>query len=83
MTDEEIFFSDYTDYALASRQREMVFTMVLNKTANYTDIIYCGEGAKEAAEAAFGPSDSDYIRCEGQLSRKNDFIPALSKVLQP
>ena len=43
----------------------------------------CGEGAKEAAEAAFGPSDSDYIRCEGQLSRKNDFIPALSKVLQP
>ena len=57
--------------------------MVLNKTANYTDIIYCGEGAKEAAEAAFGPSDSDYIRCEGQLSRKNDFIPALSKVLQP
>lgn len=67
----------------AYRQREMVFTMVLNKTANYTDIIYCGEGAKEAAEAAFGPSDSDYIRCEGQLSRKNDFIPALSKVLQP
>ena len=58
-------------------------TIVLNKTANYTDILYQGEGAKEAAEAAFGPSDSDYIRCEGQLSRKNDFIPALSKVLQP
>ena len=117
MTDEEIFFSDYKDYAsasvgkdigvavvnsldeaaqvslrdlmtsfmptaLASRQREMVFTMVLNKTANYTDILYQGEGAKEAVEAAFGPSDSDYIRCEGQLSRKNDFIPDLSKVLQ-
>ena len=56
-------------------------TIVLNKTANYTDILYQGEGAKEAAEAAFGPSDSDYILCAGQLSRKHDFIPALSKVL--
>ena len=83
MTDEEVSLTDYTDHASAPTQREMVFTMVLNKTANYTDIIYCGEGAKEAAEAAFGPADSDYIRCEGQLSRKNDFILALSKVLQP
>ena len=66
--------------ALLSREREMVFAMILNKTANYTDIIYCGEGAKEAAEAAFGQSDTDYIRCQGQLSRKNDFIPAISKV---
>ena len=46
--------------ALLSREREMVFAMILNKTANYTDIIYCGEGAKEAAEAAFGQSDTDY-----------------------
>ena len=67
--------------ALLSREREMVFAMIVNKTANYTDIIYCGEGAKEAAEAAFGPSDTDYIRCQGQLSRKNDFVPAISKVL--
>lgn len=64
--------------ALLSREREMVFAMILNKTANYTDIIYYGEGAKEAA---FGQSDTDYIRCQGQLSRKNDFISAISKVL--
>ena len=69
--------------ALESKSRKMVFTMLLNKKDNYTDIVYYGEGAKEAAEAAFGPSDTNYIRCQGQLSRKNDFIPAISQVLKP
>ena len=116
MTDEEIFFSDYKDYAtesvgkeigvavvnsldeaaqvsllnrmetfmptaLEKRKREMVFAMIINKRDNYTDIIYYGDGAKETAEKAFGKSDKDYIRCEGQLSRKNDFIPAISNAL--
>ena len=67
--------------ALEKRKREMVFAMIINKTDNYTDIIYYGDGAKETAEKAFGTSDKDYIRCEGQLSRKNDFIPAISKAL--
>ena len=69
--------------ALESKSRKMVFTMLLNKKDNYTDIVYYGEGAKEAAEAAFGPSDTNYIRCQGQLSRKNNFIPAISQVLKP
>ena len=69
--------------AMESKSRKMVFTMLLNKKDNYTDIVYYGEGAKEAAEAAFGPSDTNYIRCQGQLSRKNDFIPAISQVLKP
>ena len=68
--------------ALDVKQRAMVFAMIVNKTGNYTDIIYYGESAKEAAEAAFGQSETNYIRCQGQLSRKNDFIPAISQVLQ-
>ena len=68
--------------ALEKKNGDMVFAMIINKTDNYTDIIYYGDGAKEAAEKAFGKSDKDYIRCEGQLSRKNDFIPAISKALQ-
>ena len=76
MTDEEIFFSDYKDYALVSRQREMVFTVVLNKTANYTDILYQGEGAKEAAEAAFGPSDATISGAKGNcLARTTSSRP--------
>ena len=67
--------------ALEKRKREMVFAMIVNKRDNYTDIIYYGDGAKEAAEEAFGKSDKGYIRCKGQLSRKNDFIPAISKAL--
>lgn len=68
--------------ALEKREREMVFAMIVNKRENYTDIIYYGDGAREAAEAAFGKSDTDYIRLDGQLSRKNDFIPAISKALK-
>ena len=67
--------------ALEKKQREMVFAMILNKTGNYTDIIYYGEGAQECAEEAFGKSQDGFIRCQGQMSRKNDFIPAISKVL--
>ena len=68
--------------ALEMREREMVFAMIVNKRENYTDIIYNGDGAREAAEAAFGKSATDYIRLDGQLSRKNDFIPAISKALK-
>ena len=67
--------------ALEKKKREMVFAMIINKTDNYTDIKYYGDGAKETVEKAFGKSDKDYIRCKGQLSRKNDFIPAIKKVL--
>lgn len=74
--------STFMSTALEQREREMVFAMIVNKTDNYTDIIYYGEGAKEAAERAFGKSETDFIRCDGQLSRKNDFIPAISEALK-
>lgn len=68
--------------ALEKRKRKMVFAMIVNKNDDYTDIIYYGEGAKKAAEEAFGKSSTDYIRCKGQLSRKNGFVPAISKALK-
>lgn len=72
----------YMPTALALKQRKMVFAMILNKSDNYTDIIFYGEGAKEVAEKAFGTSANGYIRYQGQMSRKNDFVPAISKILQ-
>jgi len=68
--------------AITEQDKEMVFCMVVNKTDKYTDIIWYGDRAKEAAEKAFGSSDEKgYIRVNKIMSRKKDFIPAIAKVL--
>lgn len=68
--------------AITEQNREMVFCMIVNKTDKYTDIIWHGDGAKEAAEAAFGSSEEKgYIRVNKIMNRKKDFIPAISKAL--
>ena len=53
-------------------------------TATYvTHIPYYGEGAKEVAEAAFGPTIHDNcIVLDHKVSRKTDFIPAITAVLE-
>lgn len=49
----------------------------------FTHIPYYGEGAKEVAEAAFGETKHDNcIVLDRKLSRKTDFIPAITKVLE-
>lgn len=48
-----------------------------------THIPYYGEGAKEVAEAAFGgTSHANCIILDRKISRKTDFIPAITKVLE-
>lgn len=48
-----------------------------------THIPYYGEGAKEVAEAAFGETKHDNcIVLDRKVSRKTDFIPAITKVLE-
>lgn len=53
-------------------------------TATYiTHIPYYGEGAREVAEAAFGETKHDNcIVLDRKVSRKTDFIPAITKVLE-
>ena len=65
---------------MAKKERDILYALMVNKRDNYTDIIFYGEGAKEMAEKAFGKSQQGYIRVEGQMSRKKDFIPAISAV---
>ena len=65
---------------MTKKERDILYALMVNKRDNYTDIIFYGEGAKEMAEKAFGKSQQGYIRVEGQMSRKKDFIPAISAV---
>lgn len=53
-------------------------------TATYiTHITYSGEGAKSVAEAAFGNTTHDNcIVLNHKVSRKTDFIPAITQVLE-
>lgn len=53
-------------------------------TATYlTHIPYYGEGSKEVAESAFGKTKHDNcIVLDRKFSRKTDFIPAITKVLE-
>lgn len=48
-----------------------------------THVPYYGEGAKAVAEAAFGETKHDNcVVLDRKLSRKTDFIPAITKVLE-
>ncbi len=52
-------------------------------TTDITHIPYYGQGAKELAEAAFGETKHDNcIVLDHKVSRKTDFIPAITKVLE-
>jgi manganese-dependent inorganic pyrophosphatase len=45
--------------------------------------LYCGEGARETAEAAYGPSLRNGVcYSEKRLGRKTDVVPALTEILK-
>lgn len=61
---------------------QMLFCMVRDAGNNLTHIAYCGTGAKEVAEEAFGPTTHDNcVVVDGVLVRKSDVIPAITEVL--
>lgn len=72
----------------AKMEEKFIHTDVLDAdgvpTVTYiTHIPYYGEGAKEVAEAAFGETKHDNcIILDRKVSRKTDFIPAITKVLE-
>lgn len=72
----------------AKMEEKFIHTGVLDEngapTVTYiTHIPYYGEGAKDVAEAAFGETKHDNcIVLDRKLSRKTDFIPVITKVLE-
>ena len=81
--------------ALKDQGNQMVFCMATRYVPNPdTDspdkaipagsyFLYCGEGARETAEAAYGPSLRNGVcYSEKRLGRKTDVVPALTEILK-
>lgn len=61
----------------------MIFANIADRESQTTHIPYCGKEAKEVAEAAFGTTNHDNcITVPRLLTRKSDFVPAITKVLR-
>lgn len=73
---------DVMPQVMKEKGRDLVFALVGNVQDEYTDILFYGQGAKEAVESVFGISRDNRIRIPGLMSRKKDFIPKLSEVLE-
>lgn len=80
--------------ALAEKNRKMVFCMATRYAPNPdtesaskvvatgTYILYYGEGAREVAESAIGPSLREGVcYSEERLSRKTQFVPMITEIL--
>ena len=80
--------------ALADQDRDMVFCMATRYEPNPdpessektipagTYFLYCGEGAREVAEQAYGPSLRDGVCYSAtRLGRKSDVVPLLTEIL--
>lgn len=80
--------------ALADKNRKMVFCMATRYVPNPdtesaskvvatgTYILYYGEGAREVAESAIGPSLREGVcYSEERLSRKTQFVPMITEIL--
>jgi manganese-dependent inorganic pyrophosphatase len=62
---------------------DMVFMMITNIADKYSEILWCGEGAKDLLEEAFErPVSGDAILLEGVVSRKKQLAPELISALQ-
>lgn len=85
MSDEEILFSDYKEYEIEGYKVGIgnVFSSdeLGDRQANVTHIPFCGNGAREAAEAGFGTSATpdDCIVTTYISSRKAQFLPAITE----
>ncbi|MFI3171886.1 MAG: putative manganese-dependent inorganic diphosphatase [Eubacteriales bacterium] len=68
--------SDYLNIARVDQDLHMVFFMLTNIFEEYTELLCCGEGAKEQIIEAFDlPEDTDDIVLRGVVSRKKQLIP--------
>lgn len=73
----------YLKKVLLEQKLDMIFFMMTNIIKESTELLCCGEGAKEMAGSAFDlPDDTDDVVLEGVVSRKKQLIPAFAVALQ-
>ena len=66
----------------AVKKNEMLFFLLTNILTESSDLVFVGEGAKEIAEAAFGPAQDNWVHVPGMVSRKKQFVPGILGALQ-
>mgnify|MGYP003305791413 CR=1 FL=1 len=66
----------------AVKENEMLFFLLTNILTESSDLVFVGEGAKEIAEAAFGPAQENWVHVPGMVSRKKQFVPGILGALQ-
>lgn len=73
----------YLNTTFMRRDIDMLFIMLTNILDESTELLFYGEGSKEAAETAMKISaDDNSLRLAGVVSRKKQLIPALMAILQ-
>ena len=72
----------YIEETFAEHGADMLFFMLTDILEESTDLMIFGEGAQEAAEAAFQSAEEDRMYLRGVVSRKKQIIPQLTNVLQ-
>lgn len=73
----------YLEKAKEINYLDMVFFMLTNILEESTELLYCGDGAKEQVKEAYDlVTDMDEIKLEGVVSRKKQFIPTFVISLQ-
>ena len=71
----------YITDTFAEHGADMLFFMLTDILEESTDLMIFGEGAQEAAEAAFHSEEADRMYLRGVVSRKKQIIPQLMNVL--
>ena len=73
----------FLDTARQDQNLNMVFLMLTDILKESTEIICCGEGAREVITESFGlPQDSEVLFLKGVVSRKKQMIPPMASYLQ-
>ena len=73
----------YMKTAIEVQRLDMLFFMMTDILNESTELLYCGEGAQQLAQEAFGgETGDDSVVLPGIVSRKKQLIPALLNALQ-
>lgn len=72
----------YMTESFAEHGVDMLFLMLTDIMAEATELIFCGQGAEAAAQAAFTSDEADRMYLKGVVSRKKQIVPQLTDVLK-
>ncbi|XCP86881.1 putative manganese-dependent inorganic diphosphatase [Roseburia hominis] len=74
---------DYLEEARHAQRLDMIFLMLTNILEESTEMMSCGDGAKQLIRDAFEVTDEkEHILLEGVVSRKKQLIPPIVNYLQ-